>query len=1134
MRPSKLTVLIALICIASLLCHSSASLYAQEEPSITDIIEQELTDFLPVGLAAHNGYVAVLVELQPDPLSSSPTTGDITARQVQIEQITKSQARLRSALPSLQAKELYTTQFLFNAMALYLPKERLAELQALPDIKSIQPLQAKQLGPAPALDQAVTQQLWKAYGATGKGLKIAIIDSGIDYTHATLGGSGNPLDYSSNNRTIIEPNSFPTTKVAGGHDFAGDLYDPTNAPLPQPDRDPLDCNGHGTAVASVVAGYGVDQTGKRYAGPYDRDLQGSDFRLLPGVAPEASLYALKVTGCSSRQTHLVIPAIEWAIDPNGDGDSSDHLDVIVIAMGSPFGSANDPEARAVQRAFDAGVVVVAAAGESEGSTFYSIHSPASAPAAIAVVPVYGKENSAVDSLLPNSARGPLRDGHSTKPDLGAVGYQVGGAAYGSGNQVASISGSAIASAYVGGAVALLRELHPNWSPLQIKAALLNTSTPLQDQKGSIYAPTHAGLGRIDLAAAAATTLIAYADDGTAGIGFDYGLRWEGDNYKAYNPLRIENLSNQTQNLSLGSYPANSEPNVAIRPAKVDLSIAPNSSQTVRIRSQILDNALELSIDPSVAATQNDFQRFAIAEHAGSIYLVDQAYARIRIANDSRERAIDVYLNGTLIAANLGYGQVSNYVEKPAGSYKLVYRAAGSGSNGSVLGERNLNIGAGTDVTMIANSKQKITKEPRITTWTLNEAAVQASDSSARLRFANNNPPDALASERVLDIYIDGERVVQGLDSRSYGNFVALQAGQHEVKVVASGIVTPELQTQMSFMLDLQAGSVSTISLAPLHNKSSYTQIVSQPRRTLRVPYALGPRPAQEASVSLPALPPGNPTTLEATVRNPFTRTANIPAAVQPYLGAFLLSYEGTSPSIGQNLDSARIKYLGIASNINIARSPTLPDSFFVAIATQANWATPNEVNFQVYFDLNNDNISDRVLVNSSLGYLQDGQASDTFVASMYTIERLPNGSRRFELNQVSYLNGFGPGGSSTPNFVPYDRNTLFMLVNTEHLNLSAGKTSFRYRVETRHIDYHNFKHILDSTPWIEVDLARLPVDTVNPNFELGYMPIYRAIDQNRFAVRLDPELAYLPNRPRLMIIYFHNPPARQVEIVPIR
>jgi subtilisin family serine protease len=1133
MRPRKLTVLFGLVCIASLLCHATSSLYAQEEPPFADIVEQEQSGFLPIGLAAHNGYVTVLAELQPDPLPVAQASSDPLARQARMSEIKESQDRLRSALPSLQAREIYASQSLFNAVALSIPRDRVAELGALPDVKALQSLQAKQLGSAPALDQSVSEKIWKAYGATGSGLKIAIIDSGIDYTHADFGGSGNRNDYVNNNRTIIEPNSFPTTKVVGGYDFAGDLYHVTNAPIPLGDPDPLDCNGHGTAIASVAAGYGVDLAGNRYNGPYDRDLLSSDFRLLPGSAPEASLYALKVTGCSSNQTHLVIPALEWAIDPNGDGDSSDRVDVVVIALGSAFGSANDPEARAVQRAFEAGVVVVAAAGESEGSTFYSIQSPASAPAAIAVVPVFGSENSAVDSLVPNSARGPLRDSQSTKPDLGAAGYQIGSAAYGSGNAVASASGSAIASAHVGGAVALLRQLRPNWSPLQLKAALLNTSTPLQNPSGSAYAPTQGGLGRIDLAAAAATKLIAYADDGSGGVGLDYGLRWEGDGFKQYHPIRIDNLGDQVQQLGLGSFPASSQSHVAIRPAKVDLAVPAGGSQQVRIRSQILDNNLELSIDSAVDPTQNDFRRFAVAEHAGSIYLVDQAYSRIRIANDSRESAIDVYLNGQLIAAGLGYGHVSSYIEKPAGSYQLVYRAAGSGSNGPSLGDRTLNIGAGTDVTMIANSKLKISKQARITTWTLNEAAVQASDAAARVRFANNNPPDALEAERVIDVYVDDRLVSQGLDSRSFGSFIALQVGQHQVRVEASNPISPELKSQMSFALDLQKGSVTTISLAPLITTQSYTKIDSQPRRTLRVPYALGPRPAQQASVSLAPLASANSGSLTATVRNPFA-PANKPVTPQPYLGAFQLSYEGTSLAKGTSIDAARIKYLGIASNLHVPRTLNLPDSFFVAIVSQDNWATPNEVDFQVYFDLNNDNISDRVLVNTSLGYLQNGQPSDTFIANLYTIERFSNGSRRLVLNQVSYLNGFGPGGQNAPDLVPYDRNTLFMQVNTEHLGISASQSRFRYRVETRHLDAFGFRQIVDSTTWIEVDLNALPVDTVNPSVELGYMPIYPATDRNRFEIRVDSELAYMPDLPRLMMIYFHNPPDQQVEIVPLK
>ena len=89
--------------------------------------------------------------------------------------------------------------------------------------------------------------------ATGKGVRIGIIDSGIDYNHAMFGGSGDVADYTKNNPARIESGTFPTEKVVGGYDFAGDEYDGTQTP--HPDSDPLDCeeNGHGSHVAGIAA-----------------------------------------------------------------------------------------------------------------------------------------------------------------------------------------------------------------------------------------------------------------------------------------------------------------------------------------------------------------------------------------------------------------------------------------------------------------------------------------------------------------------------------------------------------------------------------------------------------------------------------------------------------------------------------------------------------------------------------------------------------------------------------------------------------------------------------------------------------------------------------------------------------------
>ena len=68
----------------------------------------------------------------------------------------------------------------------------------------------------------------------GTGVRVAVLNSGIDYTHYNLGGSGNVADFTNNNPTIIEPGTFPTAKVVGGYDFVGEVW-PGGALAPDPD-----------------------------------------------------------------------------------------------------------------------------------------------------------------------------------------------------------------------------------------------------------------------------------------------------------------------------------------------------------------------------------------------------------------------------------------------------------------------------------------------------------------------------------------------------------------------------------------------------------------------------------------------------------------------------------------------------------------------------------------------------------------------------------------------------------------------------------------------------------------------------------------------------------------------------------
>ena len=149
-------------------------------------------------------------------------------------------------------------------------------------------------------------QAWQNTGKTGKGVKIAVIDTGVDYTHANFGGPGTPAAFTGNNGTIIEPGTFPTAKVIGGWDFVGDDYDSDSSDpaktIPHPDPDPLDCNGHGSHVAGTAAGFGILSNGEQYKGAYNASTYSNSFTIGPGVAPNAKILAYRVFGCTGSAT----------------------------------------------------------------------------------------------------------------------------------------------------------------------------------------------------------------------------------------------------------------------------------------------------------------------------------------------------------------------------------------------------------------------------------------------------------------------------------------------------------------------------------------------------------------------------------------------------------------------------------------------------------------------------------------------------------------------------------------------------------------------------------------------------------------------------------------------------------------
>ena len=289
-----------------------------------------------------------------------------------------SQSSLVSAVAARGGTVEAQFQSAINAVKVRIASSQLAALAALPGVVGIDPVELMVPANSTSVPYIGAPQAWETTGFRGEGIKVAIIDTGIDYMHANFGGPGSHGSYVAFNKKDdrkAAPGHFGPNapKVKGGIDLAGDAY--TGSNTPQPDPNPLDCNGHGSHVAGTAAGFGVLNDGTRYEGTYDSAAYaGNPFRIGPGVAPLADLYAVRVFGCSGS-TGLTVDAIDWAVDND--------MDVINMSLGSAYGRPDNSSAIAADNAAAAGIIVVASSGNS-GAAQYITGSPAVGLRAISV------------------------------------------------------------------------------------------------------------------------------------------------------------------------------------------------------------------------------------------------------------------------------------------------------------------------------------------------------------------------------------------------------------------------------------------------------------------------------------------------------------------------------------------------------------------------------------------------------------------------------------------------------------------------------------------------------------------------------------------------------------------------------
>lgn len=222
-------------------------------------------------------------------------------------------------------------------------------------------------------DKVWAQNDAKQQSIRGKGIKVAILDTGIDYTHPDLGGCFGE-----------------GCKVAEGYDFVNDDPDPIE------DEEYYSGLGHGTHVAGIVAADGE----------------------VTGVAPDATLFAYKVCGLDNCPEEFILSALERALDPDGDPLTDDAADVINLSLGNRYGSPDDPVPTAINEISEAGVLVVVAAGND--STYGVIGDIAAAEKAITV----GSVDSDFDEVAEFSSYGPVKNVSYVKPEILAPGDSI--------------------------------------------------------------------------------------------------------------------------------------------------------------------------------------------------------------------------------------------------------------------------------------------------------------------------------------------------------------------------------------------------------------------------------------------------------------------------------------------------------------------------------------------------------------------------------------------------------------------------------------------------------------------------------------------------------------------------------------
>ncbi|MFZ3578587.1 S8 family serine peptidase [Virgibacillus sp. DJP39] len=590
--------------------------------------------------------IILIITLTTQPLSVLASEKDAVSVIIEVEgDPEKRKEYLQTYFPYVEVVATYDK--LFNGLALKSSPRNLTEMGSLDFVKAVHPVRTYKALSAKSKETAVTPYNLNNTTYTGKGVKVAIIDTGIDYNHPDL-----------------------DVNYVDGYDLVDLDDDPMETLLDQgiPTL-------HGTHVAGII---------------------GADGEEFQGVAPDAELYAYRALGPGGSGTSIqVIAAMEQAI--------RDDVDIINLSLGNSVNGPDFPTSVAVNRAVKLGVAVVIANGNA-GPADWTVGSPATASKALSVgastypektpylyesfldksiplismagapewdfsrdyqivssnedklygkialiergnkIPFYEKAKVAEEKgaeaviiynnekgnfngsvvnqqnpikipvaavskktgqwLLKNleeksfymdtkykevpstiasfSSRGPVTVSWDIKPDVVAPGANILSTVP---NGYASLQGTSMAAPHVAGALALLKQAHPDWTVGQLTNALKTTAQPLTSANGMLLDPTLQGMGLIRPQAAIQTDTILHEPL------LSFGKIEQGNEQKTVD-LTIENTTSQEQDYHF-IIPDQEKGLRWLLPQEV--TVKPHSKQTVQVKLDVTSNWIEEGI-----------------------------------------------------------------------------------------------------------------------------------------------------------------------------------------------------------------------------------------------------------------------------------------------------------------------------------------------------------------------------------------------------------------------------------------------------------------------------------------------------------------------------------------------------------